>query len=134
MIILDAGVIIGFRDADDAHHGAATTFLLAHAGEQLGMSTITKAETLVNPVRVGRLDEALEILRTLMIEEVRLDENSAVALASLRVTSGLKMPDCCVVLAALQRAAAIASFDQRLCDIASSSFGLVVYPQDHAVR
>jgi hypothetical protein len=44
--------------------------------------------------------------------------DTAVRLAELRVITGLKMPDCCVLLAAENAAASVASFDERLAQAA----------------
>jgi predicted nucleic acid-binding protein len=39
-------------------------------------------------------------------------------LAELRVRTGLKLPDCCVLDVALQHRAAVATFDDRLARVA----------------
>jgi rRNA-processing protein FCF1 len=41
-------------------------------------------------------------------------------LARLRVNTGLKLPDCCVLLTAMDRRATLASFDERLLAAAIS--------------
>lgn len=45
MILLDAGVIIGHLDADDAHHQNAVTLMSALADQPSSTSPITVAET-----------------------------------------------------------------------------------------
>ena len=45
---------------------------------------------------------------------------TAVRLAQLRATTGLKIPDCCVALAAEDAAAPVARFDDRLAQAAES--------------
>ena len=114
MITLDAGIIIAFRDSGDPHHRKAVDQLAEHADEVLLISPMTKAETLVNPARSGRLPEALGLLEALGITEVPFEADAAVRLAELRAATGAKMPDCCVLLTAEQRGAAVATFDDHL--------------------
>jgi hypothetical protein len=63
---------------------------------------------LVVPVRNGRLDPVRAALRELEVQELRFPADTAVRLAQLCATTGLKMPDCCVLLAAEDAAASIA--------------------------
>ncbi len=48
------------------------------------------------------------------IEELPFPADTAVRLAQLRASTGLRMPDCCVLLAAEDAGASVASFDDRL--------------------
>lgn len=111
MIVLDASVLIGHLDARDPHHESATALLEATDAEPLGASAITLAETLVAPARARRLDEARAALERLGVEELGLGEDAPARLARLRAASGRKLPDCCVLAAAQQHQAAVASFD-----------------------
>lgn len=119
MIVLDASVLIGYLDGDDAHHAAAREILRAAVDEEFGISTLTLAEVLVAPTRTGRLDAVLEVLRELDVEEIAFSSDAAVRLAELRAITGLKMPDCCVLLSASTAGAAVASLDARLLRAAS---------------
>ena len=114
MIVLDAATLVAFLDRDDQHHAEAVQLLVDHAGEPLLTSALNRAEVLVAPTRTGRLGEALAALETLQVEEVPFPENAATALAELRVRAGSTMPDSCVLLVALRRSAAVATFDERL--------------------
>lgn len=58
------------------------------------------AEVLVVPARDGRLDEVRLTLRELEVEALPFPADTAVKLARLRSETGLKMLDCCVLLAA----------------------------------
>jgi predicted nucleic acid-binding protein len=70
---------------------------------------------LVGPARVGRSQAARTALHELEIDEVPVPVGAAARLAELGVQTGLKLPDCCVLLAAEQvRADAVLTFDQRL--------------------
>jgi predicted nucleic acid-binding protein len=114
VIVLDASVLIAHLDGTDRHHARAGELLEARSGDAFGASTITLAETLVSPARAGRLADAEQALRRLGVGELPFGENAPALLAELRAEVGLKMPDCCVLLAAQERGAAIASFDDDL--------------------
>lgn len=114
MIVLDASVLIGHLDRADAHHDRAQELLLQVADQDLAASTITLAEVLVAPARARQLDRATAALHELRVRSVSLGEDAHVRLATLRAGTGLKLPDCCVLLAAEQVHAAVATFDDRL--------------------
>lgn len=114
MIVLDASVLIAHLDGADRHHDRARVLLEACGGEDFGASTITLAETLVSPARVGRLADAEKALERLGVSELGFGENAAARLAEMRAQAGLKMPDCCVLLAAQEHAGGVASFDADL--------------------
>lgn len=115
MIVLDASVLIAHLDASDRHHERAVDLLVGTADVPFGASTVTLADVLVAPARGGRLDAARAVLDTLGVRELPLADGAAARLASLRADTGLKLPDCCVLLAAqVAHARAIASFDDRL--------------------
>jgi predicted nucleic acid-binding protein len=122
VIVLDASVLIAHLDHGDALHARAEDALLAAADRPLGCSTITVAEVLVGPARQQRLDAARAALAELEVEELPLGDDAAIRLAQLRADTGLKLPDCCVLLAAQNAAAeAVLTFDDAL---ARSATGL----------
>lgn len=115
MIVLDASALIAHLDERDALHERATDQLAGVADHVLAASPITVAEVLVAPARVGRLDAATGVLRALGIVEIPLPDDASFRLANLRSTTSLKLPDCCVLLAAeAANADAILTFDDRL--------------------
>lgn len=118
MIVLDASVLIAHLDQRDAHHARATELLVATGAEPLGASTITLAEILVAPTRAERLADVSTALERLGIAELPLGDDASRLLARLRVDSGCKLPDCCVLLAAREHDGAIASFDSALAEAA----------------
>lgn len=126
MIVLDASVLIAHLDAADAHHERARALLEQSGGEALGASAITLAETFVSPARAGRLEEAESAVRQMGVEELAIDA-AAGRLATLRAGTRLKMPDCCVLLAALEHQATLASFDSSLL-AAAGELGLKTAP------
>jgi len=119
VIVLDSSVLIAHLDANDAHHGRATELLAGiDVDEPLGASTMTLAEVLVGPARTNRLPQAIDALARLGVEEIRWAGDVSLVLATTRATTGLKMPDCCVLLAAEQVRGQIATFDKALADAA----------------
>lgn len=115
MIVLDASVLIAHLDGRDRHHEPARKLLQAHAAEVFGASQISLAETLVAPARSDRLDDAREALEKLAVRELAFAPGVSSRLASLRAETGLKLPDCCVLLAAQDHGGGVASFDLGLC-------------------
>lgn len=110
LIHLDAGVIIGFLDSDDAHHDAARTSLseALHSGDRLAMAASALAECLVGPARQG--DAAVQIVHDLMeqlpISIVALDAGIATTAARLRAAHrALRLPDALVLATAIEAAA-----------------------------
>lgn len=114
MIVLDASVLIAYLDGDDEHHADAERLLAREVDDDFGANSLTLAEVLVAPARVDRLDRARTALRDLQVDELRFPDDSVLALVRLRVETGLKMPDCCVLLAAETLNARVATFDNRL--------------------
>jgi predicted nucleic acid-binding protein len=119
VIVVDASVLIAHLDERDVLHERAVEALLAVAEQTLASSPITLAEVLVGPARAGRLDEAQAALRALGVAEVPLARDASFRLAALRAETGLKLPDCCVLLAADDAGAAdVLTFDERLATAA----------------
>lgn len=125
MIILDASVLIAYLDKADVHHVQALKVL--STTEQYRIHTLTLAELLVRPAREGRAAELIDKVAAIGIGELERVPDEAQLLADLRVSTPLKMPDCCVLMAATAHTASLASFDERLRDVARSR-GLHVLP------
>jgi predicted nucleic acid-binding protein len=115
VIVVDASVLIAHLDDGDALHARAGDALLEVAHKSLGCSSITLAEVLVGPARRDRLDAARAAVSELGVAEIPLGHEAPARLASLRASSGLKLPDCCVLLAAQDaEAEAVLTFDDAL--------------------
>jgi predicted nucleic acid-binding protein len=114
VIVLDASVLIAFAQSEDRHHERARNLLRAGVNEALAASPITLAELLVEPTRAGRTTAALALLQDLGLRTLSLGAPAPTQLATLRVETGLRMPDCCVLLAAIDARASVATFDERL--------------------
>jgi predicted nucleic acid-binding protein len=114
VIVLDASVLIAYLESEDERHEPAEALLAREIDDDFGANLLTLAEVLVGPARNDRLDEVRLALRELEVEELPFPGDTAVKLALLRSTTGLKMPDCCVLLAAEHVGGRLASFDDKL--------------------
>lgn len=120
MIVLDASALIAFLDPSDALHDTAITALLELGGRRLLLSPITHAEVLVGPARAGTLAVTQAALGALGVTEVALPPDAAARLAGLGSATRLKLPNCCVILAAQQSACPILTFEARLATAAAA--------------
>lgn len=114
MIVLDASVLVAHFSQQDAHHVASVQLLRAAAGEALIAHPLTLAEVLVGGVRVSRGTEMAADLGALGVQPASRDDGEPLRLATLRVSTGLRLPDCCVLDAAQTNAARLATFDAAL--------------------
>ncbi len=115
MITVDACVLIAHLDPHDANNARAFHLLDSVGVEDLGVSPMTMAEILVKPVRERQVAQKRADLRAIGVIEVPFGPNVALRLARLRAETGLKMPDCCVLLAAEDGdATGILTLDDRL--------------------
>jgi predicted nucleic acid-binding protein len=119
VIALDASVLIAHLYPFDAYHDAATRVLLNTESETLLVHAITMAEVLLGGVSSGRGAEMLADLEAVGLRIARRDDDEPLRLAELRVRTGLRLPDCCVLDAAVTNGAALATFDQALATAAS---------------
>lgn len=120
VIVLDASVLIAYLDGDDNHHRRAEALLAREIDDDLAANSLTLAEVLVVPMRENRLGAVRGALQDLELQELPFPADTAVKLAHLRASTDLKMPDCCVLLAAEDVRARLASFDDRLADAAAT--------------
>jgi len=114
VIVLDASALIALLGPSDPLHRRAVADFERLGSARYAISPVTHAEVLVGPTRVGTLEPTRTAITALGIEELQLPSDAAARLASLRATTSLKLPDCCVVLAAQQSSSAILTFDDRL--------------------
>jgi predicted nucleic acid-binding protein len=105
LIHLDAGVLIGFLDADDAHHRAARGAIAdaLDSGDRLAMAASALAECLVAPARRG--EDAVAVVHELRlripVDIVALDVDIADAAARLRARHrSVRLPDALVIATA----------------------------------
>jgi predicted nucleic acid-binding protein len=118
VIVLDANVVIAFLDANDPHHAASLDLLERNFVDGFGCSVLTLAEALVHPTRADRQDAALASLTRIGVEMIPLEASDAIALADVRSTYKLRMPDAVALFTAMQFGAQLATFD---ADLASAA-------------
>ena len=117
---MDASVLIAHLNPRDHHHEAATAILVSGTPGQMLVHTLTLAEVLVGGVRIGHGASMLHDLRAAGIVVAPHDDGEALRLAELRASSGLKLPDCCVLDVAIRHQASLATFDDALAAAAHS--------------
>ncbi|MDZ7678229.1 MAG: PIN domain-containing protein [Acidimicrobiales bacterium] len=110
LIHLDAGVVIGLLDADDAHHETANAAIARIMGsrDRLAMAASAFTECLVGPQRRGHREVAVveDLFEQLPIEIVDLDPSIARRAAALRAHHArLRLPDALVIATAVERSA-----------------------------
>ncbi|MEO7397840.1 MAG: PIN domain-containing protein [Ilumatobacteraceae bacterium] len=110
LIHLDAGVIIGFLDASDAHHQTSRAALAdaLQRRDHLALAASALAESLVGPARRG--EPAVQAVRNLVdrlpISIIPLDVEIATTAATLRAAHrALRLPDALVIATAIEQAA-----------------------------
>lgn len=118
MIAVDASVLIAHLSPLDAHHAVATAILLDAVPGSMLVHSLTLAEVLVGGVRVGRGAAMRDDIRAAGVEVAARDGDEPLRLAELRATTGLKLPDCCVLDVALHHHAPLVTFDEALSSAA----------------
>lgn len=129
MITLDAGVLIALFNAKDAHHEAAMKLLDAatRRDDLLYMNPLSQAEVLVKAAQQGSEKIYYEKIVSIGVVTLAAPTDTGVWLAQLRARTGLKLPDCAVILTAQQSGSKIATFDHRLAREARA-LGVTVLP------
>jgi len=112
MIVLDASALIVHLHPRDTHHVTATDRLLEASPGSILIHALTPAEVLVGGVRVGRA--AMRDDPHAAGGYTAQADGDLLRLAELRASSGVKLPDCCVLDLALHHDAALATFDSAL--------------------
>jgi predicted nucleic acid-binding protein len=110
---LDASVLLACLDPEDPHHADGLR-VLAGGRHPFVIHEITVAECLVRATRVGAEGSVGALVAAWGEVVGSHGSDGAVRLASMRVRTGLRMPDCCVLDAAEQYKTDVASFDRRL--------------------
>ena len=114
-VTLDASVLIALSDPDDAHHDQAVLFFRSSLFERsLFVHPFNIAEAAVQPSKVGLADRVRGLWGFLGVQVTHVDDDQPWRLASLRASTGLGLPDCCVLDTARQTSSAVATFDARL--------------------
>lgn len=97
-VVLDASVVIGWLDADDAHHTAAEGALSALAEQDLRLPASAYSEVLVRPAAAGAADDVRDALAAFGVGVDPVDQTAAEAAAGLRARHAtLRLPDALVL-------------------------------------
>jgi predicted nucleic acid-binding protein len=121
-IALDADVLIGFFNRDDAHHSSARRVLQTaeQDGDRLLTAASVYAEVIVGPLRAGRAGEIDVAMTALGIDVVPIDRETAREAARLRARHRtLPLPDALSLAVARRAGAELKTFDRRLARIAA---------------
>lgn len=105
LTVLDAGVLIGFLDGNDAHHAASHAALgeALQRNDRLVLPASALAELLVGPSQTGAAAVTVvrDVIERVPIQVEPLDAEIAVAAAALRARHrSLKLPDALVIATA----------------------------------
>lgn len=114
MIAVDASVLVAHLSPNDLHHAAATDLLVNSVPRTFLVHPVTLAEVLVGGVRIGKGTEMRADVLALGVQVTGRDDDEPLRLAQLRVATGLRLPDRCVLDAALTTASSLATFDRAL--------------------
>ncbi|WP_310570674.1 PIN domain-containing protein [Gemmatimonas sp.] len=106
VVHLDAGVVIGLLDANDAHHSSAHRAIadVLRDGHGLAIAASAFAECLVGPYRRGKASVLVvhSLIERLPITVVSLDAETASTAARVRAQHvGLRLPDALVIATAV---------------------------------
>jgi predicted nucleic acid-binding protein len=129
VVVLDASALIALHDSHDRHHTWARGIFLETIDAALSMSVLTYAEVLVHPTRAGKVAEFERNIAGLGIEIVTVGAEDAPALAHLRESTSLKMPDVIVLHLAAGLGASLATTDRELAGEAALRGVTVLEPQ-----
>lgn len=125
-VVIDAGVLIALYNDNDLHHRWAVDFLIQSTNSELHMSSLNLAEVIVQPIRQGVLEKLISGIKGLGVELTGVSQEAAIALAGLRATTNLPMPDCCLIALAQDKKASLATTDKGAAK-AARALGLDVY-------
>ena len=129
LVVLDASALIALHDSEDRHHTWARGIFLETIDAALSMSVLTYAEVLVHPTRAGKVAEFERNIAGLGIEIVTVAADDGPALAHLRASTSLKMPDVIVLHLAAGLGASLATTDRELAGEAALLGVTVLEPQ-----
>lgn len=130
VVVLDASALIALYDSEDRHHTWARGMFLDTIDATLAMSVITYAEVLVHPTRAGKVAEFEQNIAGLGIEIVTVAADDGPALANLRASKSMKMPDVIALHLAAGLGASLATTDRGLAIEAARSGVAVLEPRN----
>lgn len=121
--LLDADVLIGALDRNDAHHAQSRQWLRDWRAHQdaIAISAINLSEVLVAPAADARtLTIAREAIAALEIEVQLPNEAIAIDAARLRGRHPISLPDAYCLATAKHTKSTVASYDQKMLQAAAA--------------
>jgi predicted nucleic acid-binding protein len=121
MICVDVNILIAAMDPHDLFHAAASAELVSHS--DVVALNVTWAEALVHPHRIGRADEASELLVAYGVNTIEVTDPIAFTAARLRGTHGNRnfpMLDALVVAVGIEHNVRILTTDTKWPTIADA--------------
>jgi predicted nucleic acid-binding protein len=119
VIVLDASVLIAAMNPTDTHGRAAAGIIRTRAQSgALAVHAVNLAEALVGAIQAGQEERARRAVHLLDLQVCTDDLDAPWRWATLRATTGLRMPDCCALDTAQRAGAPLATFDARLAAVA----------------
>ena len=128
-VLLDADVVIGALDANDAHHHHAHALFERwnEQGDTRLISIVNLTEVLVAPAaNATKLAAAREAIVALGISTHQPSETIAVDAARLRGRHPISLPDAYCLATAKQTGSTVVSFDDKLLRAANNEPGITV--------
>ncbi|HET8928949.1 MAG TPA: PIN domain-containing protein [Microbacterium sp.] len=116
MSVLDASVLIAYF-GDDVHTPRASALLAKSEGSR-ALHPVTLAEVLTGPARIGAEEDVRHVIDAIGVDVISPDDDEPILAARIRAATGLKLPDCYPVAAAITRQSALATFDAQLARVA----------------
>ena len=114
VMVIDASVLIALHNSKDPHHDWSLGVFRQTLDLQWRMPVLTLAEALVHPIKAGKGEEFQKNIDGLGLVVQDIPSTAAGSIAQLRVSTGLRMPDCVVLWQALQAEATLATTDRAL--------------------
>ncbi len=114
VMVLDASVLIALHNSQDPHHDWSLGVFHQTLDLQWQMPVLTLAEALVHPIKAGKGETFQKNIAGLEVVIQDIPSTAAIAIAELRVNTGLRMPDCVVLWQAIQTKAMLATTDRAL--------------------
>lgn len=122
VIVFDSDVLIGFMNADDAHHDEAVELMRAslRPGARRMLCAVNLSEILIGPLKRSMPDRVDAMLGRYNVETITVDIALAKRAASVRVRTGLELPDAYALATAIHAEhregedVEVATFDKRV--------------------
>lgn len=95
VVVFDSDVLIGFLNANDAHHQDAVAWMQTAMapGTRRMLCAVNYSEILIGPIRAGIRELVDEMLARFSVETMIVDMDLARRAAAIRARTNLKLPD-----------------------------------------